>query len=68
MYRICMHVIGRWRLATRWWEPAHAVDRHYVRVIIIITSDQQIFELYYETAPTNRVPDNKRWVLDICQD
>ena len=64
MYRV--RVIGRWRLATRWWEPAAAVDRHYFRVI---TSDQQIFELYYEATPTTaQVPNNKRWVLDICQD
>ena len=61
----CVRVIGRWRLATRWWEPATAVDRHYFRVI---TSDQQIFELYYEAAPTTHLPDSRRWVLDICQD
>ena len=63
MYRV--RVIRRWRLATRWWEPAESADRNYFRVI---TSDQQIFELYYEAAPTAQVPNNKRWILDICQD
>ena len=62
LYRV--RVIGRWRLSTRWWEPADAVDRHYFRAI---TSDQQIFELYCEAAPTARILENKRWVLDICQ-
>ena len=63
MYRV--RVIGRWRLATCWWEPAAAADRYYLRVI---TADQQIFEPYYEAGPTAQVPNNKRWVLDICQD
>jgi uncharacterized protein DUF6504 len=62
MYRV--RVIGHWRLSTRWWEPAAAVERPYFRVI---TADQQIFELYYEAAPTARIPENKRWILDICQ-
>ncbi len=63
LYRV--RVIGHWKLATRWWEPANAVDRYYFR---IITSDQQVFELYYEAAPTVHMPDAKRWVLDVCQD
>lgn len=63
MYRV--RVLSKWHLATRWWEPADAADRFYFRVI---TSDQQVFELYYEAAPTASVPENKRWVLDICQD
>ena len=63
MHRV--RVSGRWRLSTRWWEPADTVDRHYFRVI---TADQQIFELYFEAAPTARIPETKRWVLDICQD
>ena len=63
LYRV--RVIGKWKLATRWWEPADAVDRHYFRVI---TSDQQVFELYYEAASSARLPDAKRWVLDVCQD
>lgn len=60
-----VRVIGRWRRSTCWWEPDDAVDRRYFRVI---TSDQQIFELYYEAAPTAQIPDNKRWILDISQD
>ena len=63
MHRV--RVSGRWRLSTRWWEPAAAAERPSFRVI---TSDQHIFELYDEAASTVRIPDNKRWVLDICQD
>ena len=58
-------VLSRWKLATRWWEPADAVDRHYFRVQ---TADQQVFELYYEAAPTATLPDNKRWMLDVVLD
>ena len=56
-YRV--RVIGTWRLSTRWWEKRSAVDRVYFRVQ---TADQQIFELYCETAQ------GERWVLDVCQD
>jgi Domain of unknown function (DUF6504) len=63
LYRV--RVLSHWRLATRWWEPAGTVDRHYFRVV---TSDHQVFELYYEAAPTAAIPDGKRWVLDVCQD
>jgi Domain of unknown function (DUF6504) len=62
-YPVC--VIDMWWLATRWWEPGEAADRTYYRVE---TSDYQIFELYYEAAPSASTPDNKRWVLDVCQD
>jgi uncharacterized protein DUF6504 len=65
LYRLTPTAARRWKLATRWWEPDDAVDRNYFRVI---TSDQQVFELYYEAAPATYIPDNTRWVLDVCQD
>ncbi len=60
-----VRVIDMWRLATRWWEPGEAADRTYYRVE---TTDNQIFELYYEATPRVSIPDNRRWVLDVCQD
>lgn len=59
-YRV--RVIGTWRLSTRWWEveTGMAVDRVYFRVR---TTDQQVFELYCETAQHD-----ERWVLDVCLD
>jgi len=60
-----VRVIDMWRLATRWWEPGEAADRTYYRCE---TADYHIFELYYEATPRVSIPDNKRWVLDVCQD
>ncbi len=62
-----VRVIGSWRLATRWWEIRHTVDRTYFRVE---TSDHQVFELYCETAAGNdhSQAQGKRWVLDTCLD
>ena len=57
-----VRVIGTWRLATRWWERDTAVDRVYFRVQ---TTDQQVFELYRETAASGK---GGRWVLDVCLD
>jgi hypothetical protein len=60
-----VRVIDMWRLATRWWEPGEAADRTYYRCE---TTDNQIFELYYEATPRVSIPDNKRWILNVCQD
>jgi hypothetical protein len=60
-----VRVLDMWRLATRWWEPGEAADRTYFRVE---TADHHIFELYYEATPRVSIPDNMRWVLDVCQD
>lgn len=63
-----VRVIGSWRLATRWWEMRHAVDRTYFRVE---TPDHQIFELYCEAALTGKVQgqtQGERWMLDTCLD
>lgn len=66
-----VRVIGSWRLATRWWEIRHAVDRTYFRVE---TSDHQVFELYCETAAAGKDHGQhsqvrgERWVLDTCLD
>jgi hypothetical protein len=50
-------ILGTWRLATRWWQPEAAVERHYYRVQ---TPGFQVFELYQ--AQTGG------WTLDVCQD
>ncbi len=51
-------VLGTWRLATRWWQPEAAVDRHYYRVR---TPDHQVFELYHAAG-------SSAWTLDVCHD
>ncbi|HEX6543390.1 MAG TPA: DUF6504 family protein [Ktedonobacterales bacterium] len=54
-----VRVIGRWTLATRWWEPDRHSDRTYYRVE---TADHQNFELYHDAAQ------HGGWVLDVRQD
>jgi hypothetical protein len=51
-------VIGRWKLATKWWEPSERVDRAYYRVT---TADQQMFEVYQDAVGGG-------WVLDAVLD
>lgn len=77
-----VRVIGRWRLATRWWDVGAAADRHYFRVQ---ASDQQVFEIYRETGGMDQEQSERaeqpgqeeqegqkgqgeRWVLDVCLD
>lgn len=63
LYRV--RIIGRWKLATRWWDAGCHSDRTYYRVL---TADHQVFEIYYDAAPTAKNAEGKRWVLDVCQD
>ena len=55
--RCAVQVIGRWKLATRWWEPGEQVERTYYRCQ---APDQQVFEVYHDTRGG--------WVLDAVLD
>ncbi len=56
--RYAVQVIGTWKLATGWWDPAQHTDRTYWRVE---TAGHEVFELYHDAV-------SGAWILDVVQD